>query len=358
MQSSRRSGGRHRYIFLLLITIGLLLIGCGNKKEPSKEELSEAGDEIQIGVTFDSFVIERWQRDRDVFVSMAKELGANVNVQSANGDIEEQKKQIEYFIEKGVDVIVIVCIDSDGLSDAVADAKAAGIKVIAYDRLIRNANVDLYISFDNAKVGNLMAQAMVNAGVENGKVLMLGGDSADYNVPQIENAFLETMNAHGNEIIGSMHAKGWRAEKASEYIYNHLDQVEQVDAIMCGNDSMASEVIRALSERRMAGDICVVGQDAELEACQHIVEGMQKMTVYKPVERLARLAAECAVALAKGEKVEGIEIITFNDGIYDIPYVKLEPVPVDEDNMNDVIVNGGFHLKEDVYLNVPEKMPK
>ncbi|MDO5154735.1 MAG: substrate-binding domain-containing protein [Eubacteriales bacterium] len=338
----------------LVVVLGFVCVGCGKKNVETVSKQSESTDRIRIGVTFDSFVIERWQRDRDVFVSTAKDLGADVNVQSANGDLEEQKKQIEYFIESEMDVIVIVCIDSDGLADAVADAKAAGIKVIAYDRLIRNADVDLYISFDNEMVGKLMAEAVVGAGVENGKVLMLGGDSADYNVPQVEDAFSSGMEQHGNEIVGSMHARGWRAEDAAEYIYNHLDQVEQVDAIMCGNDSLASQVIRALSERRLAGNICVVGQDAELEACQHIVEGTQEMTVYKPVERLAHLTAECAVALAKGEDIPNTEVLTFHDGIYEVPYVKLDPIMVNKENMDEVIINGGFHLKEDVYLNVAD----
>ncbi|MBO7362332.1 MAG: substrate-binding domain-containing protein, partial [Lachnospiraceae bacterium] len=126
-------------------------------------------------MSFDSFVIERWQRDRDVFVSTAKELGATVNVQNANGDIEKQKEQIEYFINKGVDVIVIVYIDSESLREQVEKARNAGIKIIAYDRLITDSKVDLYITFDNYMVGQLMAEAVLRNGLQGGKVLMLGG---------------------------------------------------------------------------------------------------------------------------------------------------------------------------------------
>lgn len=128
---------------------------------PEKSGRGRGNDKIQIGMSFDSFVIERWQRDRDIFVSTAKELGAEVNVQNANGDLEQQKKQINYFIDKGMDVIVVICIDSKGLTEEVQRAKDAGIKIIAYDRLLQNTDIDLYISFDNERVGTMMGEALL-----------------------------------------------------------------------------------------------------------------------------------------------------------------------------------------------------
>ena len=128
-----------KLISVLLIFIMVMSIAGCQTQENGKNEKEEPADDksqMQIGMSFDSFVIERWQRDRDVFVSMAKELGAEVNVQNANGDIEEQKKQIEYFIDKGMDAIVIICIDSDSLADTVKKAKDAGIKVMALLNLI------------------------------------------------------------------------------------------------------------------------------------------------------------------------------------------------------------------------------
>ena len=145
---------RRKFIAVAIMS-AMILSGCG---EAMTNDSSEAEDSNtrEIGMCFDSFVIERWQRDRDVFVSTAKEMGAEVNVQNANGNIEEQKKQIQYFIEQNVDVIVIICIDADTLSEEVKKAKNAGIKVIAYDRIIRDADLDLYISFDNKTVGRQM----------------------------------------------------------------------------------------------------------------------------------------------------------------------------------------------------------
>ena len=354
---------------LVMVIVVLTCSGCSETTNNKQVDTSDESDRIRIGMCFDSFVIERWQRDRDVFVSVAKEMGAEVNVQNANGEVETQKKQIDYFIDKGMDVIVIICIDSESLTDSVKKAKAAGIKVIAYDRLIRNANVDLYISFDNEMVGTMMAEALLQQPKEIDKVLMLGGPLMDDNVPRVENAFRSVMEQNDIEIMDSFHADGWRAEEAEGYVYQHPNEVDEVDAIMCGNDNLATSTVRALSELRLAGGIPVVGQDADLEACQRIVEGTQIMTVYKPVERLANQAAQCAICLANGEDMEEMlqkssvsgnevgQLDMINDGNYYVPYVKLTPISVTKENMNDIIIGSGFHLKEDVYLNVPEQMP-
>lgn len=341
----------------IILCLLLLLTACGSASQKHNTAQTQEEQKIQIGMSFDSFVIERWQRDRDVFVSTAKELGAEVNVQNANGDLAEQKKQIDYFIEKGMDVIVIICVDSDGLRTSVNKAKEKGIKVIAYDRLIKDSDVDLYISFDNTRVGGMMAEALIDQGLAEGSVLMLGGSTADNNVSLVEGKFRRTMQENKVTILDSFHADGWLAELAAEYIYEHMDTVFKADAIMCGNDDIASRVVPALAERRLAGKVLVTGQDADLEACQRIVEGTQLMTVYKPVEKLAQRAAECAVALAQGQKITGEDVTMLDNGNFLVPYVGLEPISVTKENINDVIINSGFHLKEDVYLNVPDKMP-
>ena len=304
-------------LYAALVLCLLLSGGCTGGEEGAVEEADEQTDRLQIGMSFDSFVIERWQRDRDIFVSTAKEMGAEVNVQNASGNLEEQVAQIEYFIDKEMDVIVIICIDSDSLADVVRKAKSEGIKVIAYDRLIKNSDVDLYISFDNEAVGEMMAQGIVNSGQDVKSVLMLGGPLADNNVSLVEKGFRRVMQEHQIEVLDAIHADGWKAELGSEYIYSHADVVSRADAIMCGNDDIATAVVRALSERR-----------------------------------LAQKAAECAIALGEGRDVETDSVIYDGSGL--VPYVALEPISVYKDNMDDVIINSGFHLKEDVYLNMPE----
>ena len=349
-----------RQISCLLLAVLLLLTaaGCG-KVESGREKEDGEEKKIQIGMSFDSFVIERWQRDRDIFVSVAKEMGAEVNVQNANGVVEEQKKQIDYFIQKGMDVIVIIAIDPASLRESVAKAKDAGIEVVSYDRLVDNADVDLYISFDNEMVGEMMARALIEAGIGNGNnVVMIGGSPTDNNVPLVEGAFKRLMAKHRVTILDSIHAENWRAEEAAAYIYANPLVIAKADAIMCGNDDLATQAVRALAETRQAGNMLVAGQDADLAACQRIVEGTQVMTVYKPVERLATRAAEEAVALAKGEKIEGEDVTLIDSGAYRVPYIGLEPISVNRDNIDEVIIGSGFHLKEDVYLNVPGQMPE
>lgn len=324
------------------------LIGCSQPETANVSEEEKTDDTIEIGMSFDSFVIERWQRDRDVFVATANELGAEVNVQTANGEIEEQIAQIEYFIDKKVDLIVIVAIDAESLGPVVAKAKKAGIKVMCYDRVIKNADADLYISFDNEMVGELMARALYSKVGRSRKVVTICGPESDYNVAMVGEGFNKVTKDFDVKIIGTQKCEGWKAEIAYDYINNNLDTIIEADAIMCGNDSLAGEAIKALSERRMAGKIPVVGQDADLEACQRIVEGTQLMTVYKPVEKLAKTAAEYAVKIASGEDIG--ETAIFNDGTYDIPYVKLDPIAVNKNNIDETIIETGFHLREEVYL--------
>ena len=344
------------FALLMVLLMTIIFLFTLNRDNEKKEAVTD--DKIQIGMSFDTFVVERWQRDRDVFVSTAKELGAEVNVQNANGDIEEQKKHIDYFIEKGVDAIVVIGIDSDGLRDKVKKAMDAGIIVVAYDRLITDAGVDLYISFANSMVGKMMGECLIQNDLRGGNVLMVGGALTDSNVPMVESSFRNVMEENDVVILDSFHAENWEAELAAAYVYDNIDIVSKADAIMCGNDNLASLVVRALAEKRLAGDVLVVGQDADLEACQRIVEGTQLMTVYKPVEKLAQRAAKCTVQLILEDKVTGEDVEMIEDGTYSIPYVAIRPVSVTRTNIDTVIIESGFHLKEDVYLNVPDRMPQ
>lgn len=341
-----------KYLVYFLMIINLIMLSsCGDtpKKEERKEKVD---DKIEIGLSFDSFVIERWERDRDIFLSKANELGAEVNVQSANGDIETQKKQIEYFIEKEVDAIVIVAIDGDSLSEEVEKAHKKGIKVIAYDRLIKNANVDLFISFDNQRVGELMAEYIAKGTSENANVIMIQGDTKDNNVTEVYNGFKAVASQNGINIVEKTNIDGWKSSLAYDYVQENLSKFEQVDAIMCGNDGLAEQTIQALSENRMIDNKIIVGQDADIEACQRIVEGTQYMTVYKPIDALAETAAISTLNLINGEEEKYTG--SMFDGTNYVSYVAIKPFAVTKENMDDVIIDGGFHLKEEVYLNVSE----
>ena len=361
---SEKKHGSRRGILLpvLLLAAVMLAAGCGAKEQPAPQEdaqQSEAAQKgIQIGICFDSFVIERWLRDRDVFVSTAQSLGAEVNVQNASGNVEEQIAQIEYLIEKQMDVIVIIAIDGNALADVVHRARQAGIRVVCYDRLILGGETDLYVSFDNEMVGTLMGQELVKRLPDGGKIFQIEGSSSDNNVELVRTGFEKALEGTGIEIVYSASCDNWLAELAFDAVNEGLKETGgTVDGVMCGNDDLAGQAIKALTEHKLAGEIPVVAQDAELSACQRIVEGTQAMTVYKSVDAEAQAAAQFAVALARGEDItdpsgELYAPAVINDGTADIPYYPLEPVPVTRENIDEVIIDGGFHQREDIYLNI------
>lgn len=341
---------------MILGVLGILAAGCGKAgAETEATDRTEEGERpLKIGLSIDSFVIERWIRDRDVFVSAANEYGADVNVQNANGDVNEQIEQIKYFIKKQMDVIVVVAGDCEALSDVMKKAKDAGIRTMSYDRLVQNADCDLYISFDNTQVGRLMAESLVRDIPEGGKIFMIQGPETDHNVFMVREGFDAVIEGKNLEVVYESNCEGWLAEHAYDYAKEALEKYPDVKGIMCGNDDLATQVFRALAENRMAGRVRLVGQDGDLMACQRIMEGTQDMTAFKSVAEEARLAAEYAVRLGRGEALGEIEK-TIYDGTYNVPSLELNPVAVTMENMDDVIIRGGFHAREDVYLNVKQK---
>ncbi len=341
-----------RRMFALLCACaccGTLSLGCAERSQQQGNAIS-GEDRPLIGLSLDSFLIERWQRDRDVFVSTASELGAEVNVQIANGDPKEQIAQIEYFIQKGVDAIVVVAVDCYGLADIVQKAHDADICVVSYDRLVMNANTDLYISFDNEMVGTMMAETLVANLPSGGNIISIAGSPADQNVAQAQKGFDAVIEKSDLNVIVQEYAPNWLAETAYNVVNKTIADGLTFQGVRCGNDDLASQAFLALSEHRLASDVCLVGQDADLAACQRIVEGTQQMTVYKPVEKLAKEAAELVIQLIQNKKIE--VSTTINDGTYFVPYEKLSPIMVTRDNIDEIIIDGGFHRREQVYLNL------
>ncbi len=332
-------------LLVFVMTVSMLS-GCASGEKTGQKETQD-DDTIRIGMSFDSFVIERWQRDRDVFVSTAKEQGAEVLVQVADGDVKEQIAQIEYFIEKEMDAIVIVAVDCSTLTDVIAKAKDAGIYVVSYDRMVLDADIDLLVTFDNRKVGQLMAQEIVKDVKPNGRIISINGSEQDNNVSEVQEGFHSVIDDTGLAIVYTDYCPNWEAEHAYEIMDGILNDRIKYDAIMCGNDDIATMVYKALSERGMTDSVIMVGQDADLAACQRIVNGWQSMTVYKSVETLAREAANRTIELIKTGNVEAET--EMDNGLKTVPAILLEPVAVTADNMDEVIVDGGFHLYNEVY---------
>lgn len=310
---------------------------------------------IKIGFSMDTLLVERWQKDRDIFVARAQELGAEVLVQNANNDSTQQDSQVKFLLEQGINILVIIPHDSESSSSLVQLAKKQGIKVISYDRLVRNANVDLYISFDNNKVGELMAQNIIKA-VPSGNYVILNGAKTDNNSFMFNDGYKKILNPYIDNgkinIIAEMWADNWRPESAFKCVEDTLQKGKKIDAIIAANDSLAGAAIEALAEKRLAGKVAVAGHDADLDGCQRVVEGTQLMTVYKPIDKIAKAAAEISVKMVNGEKIEMNRSIS--DGKYDIPYYVIEPIAVTKWNITDTVVNDGFHRLEEVYRNLPK----
>src|SRR5690606_1543307 len=146
----------------------------------------------------------------------------------------------------------------------------------------------------------------------------------------------------------------WDANEAMKIMENALTaNNNDIDAVVASNDSTAGGAIQALAAQGLAGKVAISGQDADLAAVQRIAEGTQTMTVYKPIKVIATTAAEVAVKLGRGEEIEYDE--TMNNGVMDVPYIKLEPIMVDKENLIDTVIKDGFHSYDDVYKNVPEE---
>ncbi len=358
----KRSMFKENRLVRLIVSLAIvitLLVSCGAQtvEEPVQEEVEN--HQIVIGFSMDTLVHERWLRDRDIFVAKANELGAKVILQIAYSDSQEQEKQVQYLLEQGIDVLVLVAHDSVSAASMVKKAKEKGVKVIAYDRLVKNANVDLYISFDNIMVGQLMGEAALSQ-TPQGNYLLLNGSEADNNSHMFREGYLDALQEGiVNEtihIVDETWIKDWLYEDALAYMEDVLDKGEEIDAIIAGNDTLASAAIHVLTEKRLAGKVTVVGHDADLDGCQRVVEETQYATIYKPIDIEATKGAEFAVLLGKGGLIQTEN--TINDGKYDVPYYRIEPILVTKNNMMDTVIKDQFHNKDEVYMNIPqEKWP-
>ena len=193
-----------------------------------------------------------------------------------------------------------------------------------------------------------MADSIIERLPSGGQVMKINGPTKDNNVQLINKGFDDELKGSGLTVFDTYYASEWNGEEAFNYLTDNPDKAAKADAVMCGNDSLAGQAVRYYSEKRRAGSIPIVGQDADLDACQRIVEGTQTMTVYKSIEQLAKKAAESAVALAKGNTVAGT--VMLQNGDEEVPYLSIAPVMVTKDNIDSVIIDSGFHLREDVYL--------
>lgn len=343
---------------LVRAALALLLLvhlSCGGRTDSKKPA---SGAPIVIGLSLDTLREERWQRDRDLFVAACEKLGMKVLVQAANNNDALQNSQAENLLTQGVRVLVVAPHNSESSATIVAAAHKAGVPVIAYDRLIRNCDLDLYISFDNLRVGELQGRYAVERAPK-GNYVLVAGAPTDNNAHLYRDGQLKVIQPFVDRgditIVSDQWASDWQPVESLKIVENALTRLSnRVDAVVASNDGLAGGAIQALAEQKLAGQVLVTGQDAELAACQRIVTGAQSMTVYKPIPQLANAAAAACLQLAHGQPVTAVTG-TLNNGFKDVSSVLIPPIAVDRDNMAATVVADGFHSLEEVYKDVPHE---
>jgi len=255
-------------------------------------------------------------------------------------------------------VLVVAPHNSESAATIVASAHRAGVPVIAYDRLINGADLDLYISFDNLRVGELQAEYAV-ARKPRGNYVLIAGAPTDNNARLYHEGQMKVLKPHVDQgdihIVGDQWANDWQPVEALKIMENALTRNDnRVDAVVVSNDGLAGGAIQALAEQKLAGTVLVTGQDAELSACRRVVAGTQSMTVYKPIRALAARGAEVAILLARKQPVPDATR-TLHNGFKDVPCILIPPIAVDRDNVAATVVADGFHALADVYRDVPRE---
>ncbi|RMQ74580.1 D-xylose ABC transporter periplasmic-D xylose binding protein [Pseudomonas viridiflava] len=300
----------------------------------------------KIGFSIDDLRLERWSRDRDYFVAAAEKLDAKVYVQSADANEQKQISQIENLISRGVDVLVIVPFNATVLTNAVAEAKKAGIKVVSYDRLILNADIDAYISFDNEKVGEMQAGGVLKAAPK-GNYFLLGGAPTDNNAKILREGQMKVLQPAIDKgdikIVGQQWVKEWNPTEALSIVENALTRNNnKIDGIVASNDATAGGAIQALAAQKLAGKVPISGQDADLAAVKRVIDGTQTMTVYKPLKLIASEAAKLSVQLVRNEKPAFTA--QYDNGSKKVDTILLTPTPLTKDNI-DLLEKDGFYTK-------------
>ncbi len=303
-----------------------------------------------IGFSIDGMVIERWQKDINVLTSKAEEYGFLLEVANAYENADNQSQQIKALVDEGALAIFILPYNKDGLSEAIDYAKDKDVIVIAYDRLINDADIDAYVSFDNVDVGVKMAQALVEE-VPNGNYVIINGSPKDNNSFMFNDGFYKVLEPYiesGDiKIIKEVWSDNWREEYGTQAVLELLDQGIEINAIIGANDRLAEGAISVLSEYGLVGTIPVVGHDADVSACQRIVEGKQLMTVYKPIKNLAEGSVDLVVDILNNRQLPADKSIS--NGLKEVPYYKFDVISVRADNMNETVIKDLFHREDDIY---------
>lgn len=323
-----------------------LLAGCGTKDSGSKDS-----GKIKIGISLPTQQEERWVRDKEAMEAAAKEAGAEAFVQIANMDAAKQDSQVENLISQGIDILILAPHDATAAAASVDKAHKAGIKVISYDRLVMGTDVDVYMSFDNVKVGELQGKWLTD-NLPKGNIVWLAGAPTDNNATLFKQGaakFLQPKIDSGDyKVVMEQAVVDWKPDNALKLMENALTaNKNDIQGVLAPNDGTAGGCIQALAAQGLAGKVPITGQDSELQAAKRIVEGTQGMTVYKDTRELGKAAVAAAIKMVKGEESGADQKV--NNEKMDVPSILLAATIVDKSNIDKVLIDSGYLKKEDVY---------
>lgn len=330
------------------------LSACGANDSSSDGSGDGSGDGKVIALLLPESKTTRYEAfDRPLFEEAVKGLCSDCEVVYYNADQDEAKQtqQVDTAISEGASVIVLDPVNGAGAGGMVQTAQDAGAKVIAYDRLIKEA--DYYMSFDNETVGKLQAEALVDAMGGEGSILMLNGAPSDPNAAQFKAGAHSVLDGSGIEILEEYDNPDWSPENAQSFVTDMLSKydAEEIQGVYAANDGQAGGVVAALTGGGVAADALppITGQDAEIAAIQRILAGQQAMTIYKPIPIEAETAAEVAVALANGDEVPTTSDTGIEQSEYEgvVSYI-FDPIVVTKDNVADTIIADGFYTAADI----------
>ncbi|MBN1987100.1 MAG: substrate-binding domain-containing protein [Prolixibacteraceae bacterium] len=323
--------------FLVVFVVG----GCVKKQDK----------QVRVGFLIHALDKERWENDQDFFVQKVQELGGTVEVRIADNDAGKQLAQAKELLTNGVDVLVIVPVDQFAAAEIVNEAHSQNVKVISYDRLIKNCKLDFYVSTDNVEIGALQANYLTTIR-PTGNYALIGGARSDNNSQFLylgQMNVLQPLIEKGDiKIVYNEFTNAWEEEEGYEHTKKLLAGGEKLDAIIAGNDAIAMGAIRALREAGKTEEVLVAGMDADLRNLQEIVAGHQTCTIYKPYEKLAATAAELATKLGREEECERT-FQTISNGAMLVPAVFHEAMIVNKENLKLTVISEGYQTEEEVY---------
>jgi putative multiple sugar transport system substrate-binding protein len=332
---------------------------------------ASAQDKGLVGISMPTKSSSRWISDGESMVKVFEEKGYSTDLQYAEDDIPTQLSQIENMITKGAKVLVIAAIDGTTLSDALQQAADQGIKVIAYDRLIRDSgNVDYYTTFDNFQVGVLQAGSLVDAlGLPEAEgpfnIELFGGSPDDNNAfffydgamsvlqPYIDEGKLVVGSGQtGMDKVSTLRWDGATAQARMDNLLSAYYSDQRVDAVLSPYDGLSIGILSSLKGVGYgSADLpipYVSGQDAELPSVKSILAGEQYSTVFKDTRELAKVTADLVDAVLAGQEPVINDTETYENGVKVVPSYLLVPVSVDINNWEEILIGSGYYTKDQV----------